>query len=208
MCTRGDIFPSILQLNPFSGLALAKPRAQITQSFSRASLAFASRGNLPIAGWEAEGPFRASLQQPSSLCCTQLWDHSTHRPLGTPSDTPVQIRWVQSVCPTANIPFSGVTNPPSMQILPLQKSVCISLGHIPADPTYCSTGTGTRTPQKCPKSNSASPLAQVEAHTPWTGGLCPLGERELLLNPKWMHLQSISHMHYSHCSPQAIKHSS
>lgn len=80
--------------------------------------------------------------------------------------------------------FWGGKSTPRAQISPLQKSICISLGHIAEDPTYCSTGTGTKTPQKCPKPNSASPLAQAEAHTPWTVGFVPTGGEGAAAQPQ------------------------
>lgn len=144
MCTRGDIFPSISQLKPFSALAL--PRCNHRELFQGQSGICQQRE--PSHCWLGDGGTLQSFSAAANiaLLCPALESQHTQITCDTLRH-PNAFR-VGAEC--ANIPFSGVCTSdksiPHAQISPLQKSICISLGHIPADPTYCSTGISAKTP--------------------------------------------------------------
>lgn len=101
MCTLSDVFPSISAIKPFT-----PARYNYRELFRGQSLAFASRGNLPIAGWETEGPSRASLQQPASLLLASGPWHAQGW-LGTRSGTPMHFESARNACLLQILSFLG-----------------------------------------------------------------------------------------------------
>lgn len=210
VCTRGDIFPSISQLNPFSGLALA----QCNHRELFQGQAGICQQREPSHCWLGDGGTLQSFSAAANIAQLRpaLGSQHPQGSLVTFSDTPVHLEWVQSVCPTANIPFSAVCTGDKSTPMPKCRhcenpfaSPWDASLHIPPIAQQEPVPRPPRSPQ-----NRIQPLPWVRgkltAHRQW--GLCLLGQRELLLNPEWLHLQSKPHIHYSRRSPQAIKHSS
>lgn len=168
VCTRSDIFPSISQLNPFSGLALAQcnhrelfqDQSGICQQREPSHCCLGDRGTLQSFSAAAN----IAQLRPA------LGSQHSQGSLVTLSDTPLYLEWVQSVRPTANIPFSGVCT--GDKSTPVPKSChCENPFASPWEtslqiPPIVQQEPVPRPPQKPPKSNSASPLGQGEAHTP------------------------------------------
>ena len=173
MCVCSMIFSqALLQLKPFSGF----PPANYRQLFRAQSLAFASRGNLPIAAWEMEGPFRASPQQPASLLPASGPRHAAGR-LGTRSGTPVRPESAQSACLLHLLRLPGWAGARSAAPVhePCQqrrkKPLASPSDTSPQSPRYGSTH---QPAPKAPQSRQ-QPLPQGGG-TPQAGGSQPAGE--------------------------------
>lgn len=106
MCVRSVTFSqALLQLNLFSGFTPAQ--YNYSELFRGQSLAFASRGNLPIAGWETEGPFGASQQQPASLLPCSFGAVARTKMACDPLGQPDAVRVGAKRLPPANTPLAG-----------------------------------------------------------------------------------------------------
>lgn len=186
VCTCGDIFPSISQLNPFSGLALA----QCNHRELFQGQAGICQQREPFHCWLGDGGTLQSFSAAANIAQLRpaLGSQHPQGSLVTFSGTPVHLEWVQSVCPTANIPFSGVCTGDKSTPMPKCRH-CENPFASPWDaslhiPPIAQQEPVPRPPQKPPESNSASPLGQGEAHSPRTGGSLPVGAEGAAAQPR------------------------